>query len=652
MALGHLHVEAVGTFGAFLLELEAIDLPVGDVGHAHFAADVMLQGHAVDAARGLGLADVHTGRGIGIRRPDVLDGAATAVGDPEAPVLVVPGLVLALDIDRGGRGARGAGEAAHVETTRAGGCVRVDRDRLAQGAVAADEFDVIQVGLGAGLPFQADRAVVVSTGEDADAVEDVVAARVGFDHRDRAAEAAERGLALGQDELGGVGVQADELGLGTELEGAGQAVPARRDVDHLVFGDGFLEGLGIVGNAVTLGTVFLDADPGLHARKGAQVLGQRSGSLGDGVDFAFLADGRFRIGGSVGHAVGKMLDVVGLALAGNGLLAGFVVHGNRDVAAGNVLEVDQVRRNPFDGDLDGRVGDILKEGFLDIDDVAGVVVAFIGDRHVLDMHADEGGAEVLAQDGRFLLAFEIGIHDHDRPARGRAAGNDAVLSAEEAQVFDFVAEVPDARQCIGSQLEINVAEETVLGEVALDTHGLGIALPDADVHVGNRAVEGTRTRVGGTLSLTGEPSREPDHVVALGLVARSIVRQVDDRALLAVADHADVAGDRHGLGDPVFAFRDVQDAEIVFDLDVVDGLLQGSRDVGFAVCLETVILGGEENGFGIFRTEGVHRVGGRHLRRKDGCTGHPKQYDGTEDFFHRWKGFKAKLAFKTVLRPS
>ena len=409
-------------------------------------------------------------------------------------------------------------------------------------------------------------------------------------------------------------MQADEFGLRTHLEGAGQAIPAGGHVDDLVLGDGLLEGSGVVGNAVTLGAVLEDAHPGFHRRKGAEFPREFLRGLGDRSHLADLADGRFGVQGVIGHSVREILDIVGLPCTGDGLLALLVIDSNGDIAAGDILQGYHIHRYVLHGDFHGRVGNVLEQGALDVDDVPGVVIALIGDGGVLHMHADEGGAQVLAQDGRLLLAFEIGVDHRQRPTRRRPAGDDAVLASEEPEVFDFVAQVPDAREGVLPQLEVDMAEETVLGEMALDGDGLGIALPDPEIDVGQGAVEGTGACVGRPLAFAGEPAREPDHIIPLVLIAGRIVRQVDHRAFLAVPDHADVGGDQDGLRDPVFPFGDVQDAEVVLDLDVIDGLLEGIRDIRFPVCLEPVVLRREIEGARILRTEGIDGAGSRLLR--------------------------------------
>src|SRR5580692_7715906 len=100
-----------------------------------------------------------------------------------------------------------------------------------EAAVAADEFYVIEVGAGAGLPFAGDGAGVAGAGGETDAGDDVGAAAWCFEHGLGAAESAEGGGIVGDDDLGGHGAEADEGGIGPEDEGGGDAVPALREVN-------------------------------------------------------------------------------------------------------------------------------------------------------------------------------------------------------------------------------------------------------------------------------------------------------------------------------------------------------------------------------------------------------------------------------------
>ena len=230
------------------------------------------------------------------------------------------------------------------------------------------------------------------------------------------------------------------------------------------------------------------------------------------------------------------------------------------------------------------------------------------------MHADESRAQVLAQDSGLLLALEIGINHGHRPTRRGTAGDDTVLAAVEAEVLHFVTDVPDSCQGVVSQVEIQVVEETVLGEMSPDGHGLRIALADPEIDVGQGTIEGAGVGVGRALALAGNATGEPDHIVPFILETGCLVGQVDDGTLPAVSDQADIGGNHDGLRHPVLTFRKVQDAEAELGLDVIDGLLEGIRDVRFPVCLEPVVLRREIEGARILRTEGIDGTGCGLLR--------------------------------------
>ena len=87
--------QGLGAFLPLLLELHRVEPPVGGVANDHLVADVVLEGHRVHPAARGGVRDEHAGLGVGAGGPDVLEGSAAAVGDPEAGGLAVPGVAIA-----------------------------------------------------------------------------------------------------------------------------------------------------------------------------------------------------------------------------------------------------------------------------------------------------------------------------------------------------------------------------------------------------------------------------------------------------------------------------------------------------------------------------------------------------------------------------
>ena len=89
-AVVHLYRLAIGTFAALFLGLHAIHLPVGHLVETYFISYMMLDGHGIDTPRSRSIVGIETIGGICACCPDVFKGAATVVGHPQTPILVVP----------------------------------------------------------------------------------------------------------------------------------------------------------------------------------------------------------------------------------------------------------------------------------------------------------------------------------------------------------------------------------------------------------------------------------------------------------------------------------------------------------------------------------------------------------------------------------
>jgi hypothetical protein len=199
----------------------------------------------------LGVGDVEAGRGEGVGAPDVGEGAAAAVRHPDAGILRVPAAVghriAAAGLGRAQRLAVGGGRAA-----------------------AAHDLDVGDQRGRARPPQQRRGARVDAAGEQADARQDVVAAlRASPDRRHRTDAGVAR-IVVGDDQLGQGRVQADQHGVGPQLQGVGDHVEADRQIEHAVGVDRLLQGGGVVGRAVALHAQRLDVGPVGHRRQGAQ----------------------------------------------------------------------------------------------------------------------------------------------------------------------------------------------------------------------------------------------------------------------------------------------------------------------------------------------------------------------------------------------
>ena len=122
-----------------------------------------------------------------------------------------------------------------------GGVIRID------GAVAAEEAHVVHHGIRAGHPLGGDGARIDAVGVEADAGDDVGSALGRFEQRLGTADALEGGSAVGEDDAGDAGMQADENCVGLQRDGIRDAILAGGKINSAVLGDGLLERGGIVG---------------------------------------------------------------------------------------------------------------------------------------------------------------------------------------------------------------------------------------------------------------------------------------------------------------------------------------------------------------------------------------------------------------------
>ena len=142
-----------------------------------------------------------------------------------------------------------------------GGVVRID------GAVAAEEAHVVHHGICAGHPFGGDGARIDAVGVEADAGDDVGSVLGSFEERLGTADALKSRSAVGEEDAGDAGLQADENGVGLQRDRVRDAILAGGKINRAVSGDGLAERGGVVGDAIAAGAERADVDPGVHRRE-------------------------------------------------------------------------------------------------------------------------------------------------------------------------------------------------------------------------------------------------------------------------------------------------------------------------------------------------------------------------------------------------
>ncbi len=278
---------------------------------------------------------MHPGLRVGTGGPDVFEGPAATVGDPEAGVLGVPGVAIA----------QPAETAPFARNP---------------GAVPAVQADIIQHGLCAGHPFHADGAGIDRTRVDADARDDIGPTLRGLDNRLRLARSLKRGGLVRQIDHRGRRMEADQHGVRPECQRVADAVPSHRQIERPVFRNRLFEGRRVVSLAVAGDAQRPDVDPGggvgktrdirFHRRgQGRHLVGRQGG-----LDLPIRAQA-----GDV-QPVGEPLDHVGRSGPGDGLSALAEAGQDRHVLAGDVLQVDLGPGAVFVADDQRRPRDVLQ----------------------------------------------------------------------------------------------------------------------------------------------------------------------------------------------------------------------------------------------------------------------------------------------------
>ena len=246
--------QGLGAFFPLLLELHRVESPVGGVSNDHLVADMVFEGHRIHPAARRGVRNVHAGLGVGTGRPDVLEGSAAAVGDPEAGGLAVPGVAIA----------QPAETAPFARNPR---------------AVPAVQADIIHHGIRPGHPFDADGAGIDRARVDADAGDDIGPALRGLDDRLRLAGTLKRGGLFRHVDHRGRRIEADQHGVRPERQRVADAIPSHRQIERPVFRNRLFERRRVVGLAVAGDAQRSDVDPGGGLGKSGDVRchGRRQG---------------------------------------------------------------------------------------------------------------------------------------------------------------------------------------------------------------------------------------------------------------------------------------------------------------------------------------------------------------------------------------
>ena len=212
-------------------------------------------------------------------------------------------------------------------------------------------------------------------------------------------------------------METDQHRVGPQRERVAHDVEARGQVDGAVRGDGLLDHLGVIGDAVAFGAQVAQVHPGVARRQTG-----RSEATGGGKVASGVASKSVLIRGSGAdvrkvEAVGEGLHHVGLCGGGEALAAVAQRGKDRHGAAGDALHVDFVARVALDAEKKGRAGDLFEAGVLDPEFVGPAGFDGDGGRHAQEMGADERESGFALQDGGFALAFKGGVNDGELPAR-------------------------------------------------------------------------------------------------------------------------------------------------------------------------------------------------------------------------------------------
>lgn len=585
---------AVRALRDLLLGLHAEEPPVFDAAHQDFMAHVVLDGDLIHHAGRFRLGNKDAGLGVGACAPNILENAAAVFGDPQAPILRIPWAV--------GVVVRGAGGVVgrHVFGLR--------RDL----AVAADEFYVVHIGAAAGHPFAADSARVARRGVDADAADELPPAPAGFQHGLRRAHTGPRRAVFIDGDLRGDGAEAEERAAAAHAERIRDTVHALRQVDGRALVERRLQRGRVVGGAVADGAEITGVCPqGLRGQTDnlAQKIG---GEIFEGIRFREAHPLGFGVPQRAVVAVQQRAHNVCAAAPGQDAPAFPAAQQCGDIAAPHVLQIDLRAAVFLLCDLQGGPGDVLQNAVLPEQLFPIAVLGELGGGRVADLDVAEGQPAFSGADGGAALPAE-GAFDQDEGPAGRAlCGVDAVIAAEEHQVFHLVSHIENAGLAF-ADVENTVGDEAVLCKMGAQRDGGRVSRPNAEIDVGDGAVKGAGVRVLNLPVDARHVAGEPEKVGGFALVlfrrrlkAGGVGPQNEPRPFLPEADHAHGAGQVDGAADRVVALGDQHDAAAAALLDAVQKALQAVCHVAESVLARDKAACIQDGGLRVVRLHGVN----------------------------------------------
>ena len=245
----HLVWLAIGTLCHLFFSLHAKKFPVCHVTQQHLVTHVMFDRHLIHNTGSLRFRHEKTCFRISIGRPHILKSTAPIVGDPQTPVLRVPGTVW-----------------VHIRC--AGGVVnRHVFLLLGDLAMAAHKLHIVHIGIGRGHPLTAHGPGITGRGVDAKAIDQVPTAPAGLQDRLGGAHSGPSGAVFPEDQLGGNGVQADKGVPLPHPQGVAEQICSLGQIDSIAFIQSLLQGGGIIGNAIAIDSVISGIFPSLLRRE-------------------------------------------------------------------------------------------------------------------------------------------------------------------------------------------------------------------------------------------------------------------------------------------------------------------------------------------------------------------------------------------------
>lgn len=121
--------------------------------------------------------------------------------------------------------------------------------------MAAHKLHIVHIGIGRGHPLTAHGPGITGRGVDAKTIDQVPTAPAGLQNRLGGAHPGPSGAVFPEDQLGGNGVQADEGVPLPHPQGVAEQICSLGQIDSIAFIQSLLQGGGIIGNAIAIGSV-------------------------------------------------------------------------------------------------------------------------------------------------------------------------------------------------------------------------------------------------------------------------------------------------------------------------------------------------------------------------------------------------------------